>query len=51
MEKVLGKKQFGELLSDLVVKPAGKPVLVPESDTRPEINSLQSAINDFSEAE
>ncbi|MEN6391054.1 MAG: DUF2800 domain-containing protein [Syntrophomonas sp.] len=50
MEKLLGKKKFGELLSELVMKPAGKPVLVPESDKRPEINSLQSAIDDFSEA-
>lgn len=51
MEKVLGKKMFGELLKDLVIKPAGKPTLVPENDKRPEINSLQSAIDDFSEAE
>ena len=49
MEKEIGKKKFGELLSDLVVKPAGKPTLVPENDKRPEINSLQSAIDDFSE--
>lgn len=48
MEKLLGKKKFGELLSNLVIKPAGKPVLVPESDKRPEINSLQSAVEDFS---
>ncbi len=47
MEKALGKKEFGALLSDLVIKPAGKPVLVPEADKRPEINSVQSAINDF----
>lgn len=49
MEKVLGKKKFGELLAELVIKPPGKPVLVPESDRRPEINSLQSAIEDFSD--
>lgn len=48
MEKVLGKKKFGELLAELIIKPPGKPVLVPESDSRPEINSLQSAIEDFS---
>lgn len=34
MEKLLGKKKFSELLSDLVVRPAGKPALVPVSDTR-----------------
>lgn len=49
MEKLLGKKKFEELLKELVIKPAGKPTLVPENDTRPEINSLQSAIDDFSE--
>lgn len=49
MEKSLGKKEFGALLSDLVIKPAGKPVLVPQTDKRAEINSVQSAINDFKE--
>lgn len=49
MEKALGKKEFGVLLSDLVIKPGGKPVLVPQTDKRPEINSVQSAINDFKE--
>src|SRR5699024_9651498 len=39
MEKILGKKTFAERLADLVIKPAGKPTLVPESDKRPELNS------------
>lgn len=47
MEKAIGKKEFGTLLSDLVIKPAGKPVLVSQEDKRPEINSLQSAKDDF----
>jgi len=47
MEKAIGKKEFGTLLSDLVVKPSGKPVLVPEEDKRPAINSTQSAVHDF----
>lgn len=48
MEKQIGKKVFAELLADLVIKPAGKPTLVPESDKRPEINSTASAVADFS---
>lgn len=51
MEKLLGKKAFAELLSDFIEKPAGKPALVPESDKRPELNSAQAAVKDFSEEE
>ncbi|MBQ1364833.1 MAG: DUF2800 domain-containing protein [Clostridia bacterium] len=39
MEKLLGKKEFSDLLSDLVSRPEGKPTLVPVSDKRPEMNS------------
>jgi hypothetical protein len=46
MTKQLGKKRFEELLEGLVIKPAGKPVLVPETDKRPELNT---AANDFME--
>ena len=35
MTKLLGKKKFTELLGDLVVKPQGKPQLVPVTDKRP----------------
>jgi Protein of unknown function (DUF2800) len=48
MEKTIGKKVFNEVLSDLVVKPSGKPTLVPESDKRPELNSTAAAAEDFS---
>lgn len=44
MEKLLGKKQFSALLSNLVERPQGKPVLVPTSDKRPE---MANAKNDF----
>ncbi|MBU5594891.1 DUF2800 domain-containing protein [Amphibacillus sp. MSJ-3] len=47
MEKAIGKKVFAEKLSDLVIKPAGKPTLVPEGDKRPELNSTASAQADF----
>lgn len=46
MEKLMGKKQFSEILGDLVVKPEGKPTLVPLSDKRPELH-LDSAADDF----
>jgi len=48
LEKLIGKKKFSELLSDLIVKPAGKPTLAPENDKRPEISSVASAEDDFS---
>lgn len=47
MEKIIGKKGFADLLKDLIEKPQGKPTLVVESDKRPEISSVQSALNDF----
>lgn len=46
MEKLVGKKHLTEVLGDLIHKPPGKPVLVPESDKRREINS---AAEDFKE--
>jgi hypothetical protein len=48
MEKLVGKKKLTETLGDLIVKPAGKPVLVPESDKRPPINTTEAAKSDFS---
>ena len=49
MEKLVGKKKLTELLGNLLVKPAGKPVLVPESDKREAINTTEAAKADFTE--
>ena len=46
MEKLMGKREFNEILGNYVHKPAGKPTLVPESDKRPAIGV--SAAEDFS---
>lgn len=47
MEKLLGKTQFAEFLKDCVVKPQGKPTLVPIDDKREAIGSANSAADDF----
>ncbi|WP_029516968.1 DUF2800 domain-containing protein [Paenibacillus polymyxa] len=49
MEKLAGKKQFGVLADGLIIKPAGKPTLVQESDKRPELSSAASAVADFTD--
>ena len=46
MTKQLGKKRFEELLSGLVEKPQGKPVLVPASDKRPAMYTAADEFND-----
>lgn len=47
MEKLMGKKTFAEVLGGLVIKPQGKPTLVPASDKRPAIYT--GANHDFTE--
>ena len=49
MEKLVGKKHLEELVGGLIEKPAGAPTLVPESDTRPELNTAAQAAEDFKE--
>jgi hypothetical protein len=51
MEKAIGKATFNAILSDLLIKPPGKPALVPETDKRPEYNSIENAIADFADIE
>lgn len=38
LEKFLGKANMNKYLDPVIVKPAGKPALVPESDKRPEMS-------------
>ena len=44
LEKMIGKAEFAELVGEYIVKPLGKPALVPESDKRP---AYSSAAADF----
>lgn len=46
IEKLIGKKKFIETLSGVIIKPQGKPTLVPESDKRPALG-IEDAIKDF----
>lgn len=46
IEKLLGKKTVQEKLGDVIIKPQGKPTLVPDTDKRPSIG-IEDAINDF----
>lgn len=43
LEKQLGKRRFNELLGDLIIKPPGKPTLVPETDKRPALQTASAA--------
>lgn len=39
MASILGRKNFEEILGNLVFKPPGKPTLVPDNDVRPATNT------------
>lgn len=49
MTRLLGKKEFDDLIGAYIDKPEGKPTLVPESDKRPALNAAEEARNDFKE--
>lgn len=49
MEKLMGKQDFHDILGGLIVKPAGKPTLVPVSDKRPAITSANIDFNEIQE--
>jgi hypothetical protein len=40
MEKLMGKKKFGEILGSLIEKPKGKLTLVPETDKRQAVDPI-----------
>lgn len=46
IEKLAGKKRVQEVLSDVIVKPQGKPTLVSVDDKRPALG-IEDAVNDF----
>ena len=47
IEKIVGKKRFAEAMASVVVKPEGKPTLVPMDDKRPALG-FEQAKADFS---
>lgn len=47
LEKLVGKKKFAEYCGEYIIKPQGKPTLVPESDKRPEYNSATTDFQNF----
>ena len=49
MEQLMGKQDFHDILGGLIVKPAGKPTLVPVSDKRPAVTSANIDFNEIQE--
>ncbi|WP_308007901.1 DUF2800 domain-containing protein [uncultured Fusobacterium sp.] len=49
IEKVLGPKQFKELVGNMVEKSPGKPTLVLDTDKREAISNKTTAVEDFKE--
>lgn len=49
VEKLIGKKDFAETVGDFVIKNAGKPALVKESDKRDAITNKVTAAEAFKE--
>ena len=49
MEKLMGKQEFQDILGGLIIKPAGKPTLVPASDKRPAITNVKNDFNEIQE--
>ena len=49
MEKLMGKQEFQSILGGLIIKPAGKPTLVPSSDKRPAITKANIDFKEIQE--
>lgn len=49
MEKYMGKQNFQSILGRLIIKPAGKPTLVPASDKRPAISNANIDFHEIQE--
>lgn len=49
MERLVGKKALEAIAGQYIIKPEGKPTLVPEEDKRPAINTAAQAAHDFKE--
>ena len=49
MEKLMGKQEFAEVLSGLIIKPAGMPTLVPITDKRPAMTNVNIDFNEIQE--
>lgn len=49
MEKDFGKKNIATILDGLIIKPAGKPTLAPETDKRPEFKPEEQILKAFDE--
>ena len=47
LEKTVGKKRFAEMCGQYLAKPPGKETLVPESDSRPALESNAASDADF----
>lgn len=47
VEKMVGKKEFAEMVGDYIIKPPGKPTLAPASDKRQAVTLKSTAEEDF----
>ena len=51
MSKLMGKKKFDEILGQYIIKPQGKPSLVPITDKRMaiQVNNVKDEFNEIKE--